>query len=275
MIQQIRRTSSSRAWEWTVAFRMLFCLWSVSSLAQAPTPAPQPTGAGILALSLNASGAANSLNPVQGFTANGTITYFWSAKPVQAPATIRARGRQQFRLDATLPAGIRSIAINGNSGARKEETGKLTPIPMHNTVSMGESTFPYLSIAAALTDPAVTISYVGSVQLGTQTLRQVRITRNFPAAQDPKGIVAKLSQTDYFVDSQTNLVVKTTDFTHPIETLTRDYLREVSLESYKTINGIAVPTLVREKIAGQKIWEFSLQTITFNTTLTDTDFTLQ
>jgi len=254
---------------------LLLMLATVPGLAQTTTSTAQPTGVDILNQSLSASGAVNPQNPVQSFTATGTITFFWAGDQVQAPATIRAQGSGQFRLDASLPAGTRSVVISHNSGARKDADGKLTQIPAHNTFSMGGSSFPYLSIAAALADPTVTVSYVGLVQSGTQQLQQIRITKSLPQDQDPQGIVAKLSPTDYFVDSQTNLVVKTTDVTHPIQTLTESYPREIDFENYSPMSGVAVPTLVREKIAGQTIWEFSLSGITFNTSLTDSDFSVQ
>ena len=121
----------------------------------------------------------------------------------------------------------------------------------------------------------MTISYAGLVESGGRKLHQVRATMNFPAEQDPAGILTKLSQTDYFVDSQTNLVVKTADVTHPVETLTENYPRTVELEAYATISGVAVPTVAREKIAGQTVWEFRLSNIAFNTNLTDTDFSVR
>jgi len=253
-------------------------LWVVPGIAQGTDPGNNQTtsqGVTVLTQSLNASGAANQQSPVQSFTASGTITFFWAGQQVQAPATILMHGSSQFRLDASLPGGTRSVAVSGNTGARKAEDGTLTPIPLHNTISMGGTSFPYLSIAAALADSTLTVSDVSLVDSGDQQLQKVRVTKNFSADQDPNGIVAKLSQTDYFVDPKTNLVVKVADVTHPIQTLTEDYPREMEFESYSVVSGVAVPTVVRERINGQKVWEFSLSSISFNTNLTDADFSIQ
>lgn len=250
----------------------LFLLFSTSTIAQ--TNPPQAVS--VLTQALNASGTINPASAVRSLTATGTITYFGGGGTPQSsgPATLRVRGRGQIRFDATLPAGMRSIAFNGNSGARKETNGKFTQIPLHNTLSMGGSPFPYLPIAAALSDTTMTISYVGLVSSGGKQLHQVRIVKSVPPAQDPSGIVAKLSATDFFIDSQTNLIVKTTDMTHPIEAANREYPREVDFESYSTISGVAVPTVIREKITDQPIWELRVSAITFNTNLTDADFTI-
>lgn len=244
-------------------------LHSLASIAQAP--ASDEKAVALLNQTLAASGAGN----VGGFTASGAITYFWAGQRVQGLATIRARGKDQFRLDASIPGGTRSFAVSRLAGTRKETDGKLTEIPVHNTLNLGALTFPYPAIAAALTDPQVTISYVGLVTSGGKQFHQVRVTRNFPIDVDPRGIMTKLSQIDYLVDAQTSLVAKTADFTHPKENLNESYPHEVELESYTTMSGVAVPTLVREKIGTQTMWELRISTITFNGNLTDTDFTLQ
>lgn len=246
-------------------------LHSLASIAQAPVSDERAVT--ILNQSLAASGTA--LNQVRAFTATGTITYFWAGERVEGPATVRARGHEQFRVDADLPSGTRSLALDRRSGIRKDSDGKLTPMPMHNTLSMGNSTFPYLSIAAALNDPAFQIAYIALVEAAGRQFHQLSVTKNFPKDTDPDGVLARLSRTDYFVDSQTLLVVKTADLTHPIETLTEDYVREVELEGYTAMSGVAVPTIIRQKIAGQTIWELRVSGITFNTSMTDSDFSIQ
>jgi hypothetical protein len=48
----------------------------------------------------------------------------------------------------------------------------------------------------------------------------------------------------------------------------------VEFEGYTAMRGVAVPTIIREKVSGQTIWELRLSSINFNTNLTDTDFAL-
>jgi hypothetical protein len=70
-------------------------------------------------------------------------------------------------------------------------------------------------------------------------------------------------------------VSKTGDLTHPVETLTESYSHEVELEDYTAMSGVAVPTLMREKVSGQTLWEFRLTNITFNTDNADADFSVR
>ena len=269
--------------DWLMLLRsVLSFLLSISTLlalslaerpALAQAPASNPQAVSLLQQALDTSGM--TVKSFRTFTANGTITYFWAGEAVEGAATIRARGGDQFRLDANMPDGARSVSTDRRGGSRKGPDGKLVEIPAHNTLTAGILTFPYPSIAAALMDANVTISYAGLVESGGRQLHQVRVARVFPEDADPEGILAKLAAVDYLIDSQTLLVVKTADLTHPKETLTESYTHEVEFEAYAAMSGVAVPTVVREKVGGQTIWEFHLSDINFNSNLTDADFSLQ
>jgi hypothetical protein len=104
---------------------------------------------------------------------------------------------------------------------------------------------------------------------------QVRAHRVFSEESDPEGLLADLAWIDYFIDSETMLVVKTTDLTHPVETLTESYPHDIELESYSVINGVAVPTLVRERVNGVTTWEFRLLNINFGASVSDAEFSLR
>jgi hypothetical protein len=222
---------------------------------------------------LNTSGS--TLHPFSAFKAEGMITYYWGGQPVAGSATIRARGGDQFRLDSNLPDGIRSLSISRRGGSRKGPDGKLTAIPAHNTVTAGILTLPYPSIDAQLADAGVTISYVGLINESGGTMHQVRVDRKFPAGADPDGLLAALYRTDYFIDARSLLVIRVEDTTHPVESMSETYPHAIEFEDYTLQGGIAVPGLVREKVAGQTTWEFRLSSINFNPNLQDGDFSLQ
>lgn len=183
---------------------------------------------------------------------------------------MRGRGAGQFRLDAVLPEGARSYVISGWRGASRESGGKFKRIPLHNTINIGVLTFPYLTVSAALNDPLAAFSYVGPAEYRGRQVHQVRVRRGIEAAKD--GIIERLRTTDYFVDVETSLVLKTLDETHPVENLDEQYTQEIELESYTTIDGAAVPLVVRRKVSGQAVWELRLAEVKFNVGLTDADF---
>jgi hypothetical protein len=248
-------------------------LTAIVAPCRAQTASVDQKGVAVLQQVMAGSGAAT--NPIGAFTATGTITYYWAGQPVQGSATIRARGSGQFRLDASLPDGTRSYTASQQGGSRKSQDGKLSSIPAHNTLSTIIPTLPYPAIAAALSDPAFTITSLGLVNVGGTTAYQIRVTRTFAKQSDPDGTLSSLSRVDYFIDPQTFLVLRTEDLTHPVQSLTESYSHSIEFASYTAMSGVAIPTVVREKVAGQTTWEFRLLSITLNPSLQDADFVLQ
>lgn len=244
-----------------------------------PTPTSKaqtsdPQAVAILQQALIAAGGTRGLAWIQDFTATGTITYFWARQQVPGTATVKGRGSDQFRLDSSLPPGTRSHAVSHERGALRDLSGRITRLSYHNTINTGILTFPYLSVAAVLSDPLTTVSYVALVAIGGRQAHQIRVQRHF-GVSDPQGIISNLSIKDYFVDALTSLIVKTTDMTHPPETYTTSFPHEVELQSYGNVGGINMPMLVCEKILSQTVWEIRLSGVSFNTGLTDLDFVLQ
>jgi hypothetical protein len=255
------------------AFLLFFLFVFFPAVLKAESPNSDPQAVALLRQTLAVSGA--SLNPIHTFLASGTIAYFWAGDRVEGPATIRVRGWDEVRLDADLPDGRRSLAAGRDGGRRKTADGKFEEIPAHNRLSAGPMlTVSYPAIAAALAEPTATIVYAGLPEPGGAEYR-IRSTREFSKESDPDGILSKLSRTDYVIDARTGLVIRVEDVTHPVENLSEEYSRVVEMEQYAVFHGVAVPTLVREKVAGQTVWEFRLSSITFNANLPDTDFLLQ
>jgi hypothetical protein len=83
----------------------------------------------VLQESLTATGGMNVVQQIQDFVATGSITFYWGGKQVQGRATIRVRGGDQFRLDASLPGGTRSWLVSHGGGALKDTDGTITIEP--------------------------------------------------------------------------------------------------------------------------------------------------
>lgn len=255
--------------------RFLALLWPAAGEGQTSTLSGSQA-ASLLAQSAIVIAGPNAPSTFQDFTATGSITYFWAGDKVQGAAIVRGRGVDQFRLDANLPAGTRSYAVSHGVGALKGTDGTVAPIPYHNTLNIGVLTFPFPTILARLNNLATTITDKGLVTDAAGTsLHQVRVQAQFSSQVDPDGALGNLTVTDYFVDPTSKLLVKAVGSTHPIQTLTVSYPHEVDYADYQILNGVNVPTTVREKVGGQTIWELHIASLAFNTGLTDSVFALQ
>src|SRR5438128_1552422 len=171
------------------------------------TVSRDPQAVSLLTQSVNAAFGSTGLSTYRDFTATGTITYFWAGDQVLGSATVKGRGPAEFRIDASLPMGTRSYAVNYGVGALKDTDGTLKPIPFHNTVNVGVLSFPYPTIAAALSNALTSMVMVGTTTVNGRAAYQVRVQQTFSSTQDPDSTLAKLCVTDYFLDSQSLLIV--------------------------------------------------------------------
>lgn len=235
-----------------------------ASDAQATTIASQ---------ALNAAGGLQALAAIQDFTATGQITYYWAGKQVQGQVTLRARGLDEFRLDANLPDGTRSWAVTRDGGNLVTPDGKETPVPVHDALTLGSLTLPGFYLALATAAPVTTVSTVGTAEVEGVTAAVIRVQRH-PAASDPAGFIARLSSRDFYVDSANGLVVKTEVMTHPVDTLTISMPEDIYFSDYQRVGAVEVPFAITETISGQTIWTIQLSSVQLNSGLSDSEFVL-
>jgi hypothetical protein len=202
----------------------------------------------------------------------GTITYYWAGKEVSGPVTLLGKGAEQFRLDATLPDGTRTFAVSFGIGKRKQPDGTTATVPFQNSANAAALNLPFAAMAAALNDSSTAIAYIALEPLGKQQVHRVRIQRNFPSDFDPDGTLSRLRTRDYFIDAATFLVAKTQDTLHADDNALEDYQREVHLSDYRPVSSQLVPFSVTEDFAGQRTWKIQLNSIGFNTGVSDSSF---
>jgi hypothetical protein len=235
--------------------------------------APEATPTAILTNALNAVGGTSLLQQVRDFTAKGEISFFWAGGEIHTTATVYASGADRFRLDADMPEGVRSLVVTGLGGLLKNADGTVRTIPLHNSINLGILSFPHLKLLSALSDGLTTVSLLGTSTVNDRVAYQVRVQQNFPKEFDPGGALTGLCKTDYLVDAETGLILKSVDMTHPDYTMTEDFAHEMEFDNYVGVNGISLPGLIREKIIGQTVWEMRLTGFAFNAGVTDLTFT--
>jgi hypothetical protein len=227
----------------------------------------------VLAQVMNAAGGVAALSAIHDFTGSGTIVYNWANQDVHGAVVVRGRGTTQFRLDASLPDGVRTWIVNDQSGSIRETNGHTHEIPFHNAMNFGSLSFPYAALVAVLNDPSATIRYLGSATNNGRSVHQIRVQ---PISLDiePSGLLHKLSTKDYFIDANTFQILSTLDMVHPDRDFYDEYPHEVTFSDYRRVNGIPVPFSVEERVAGQHAWTMQLSSVNLNPGLSDQDFQL-
>ena len=244
-----------------------------SSAQSSPTITRDPAALATINQALAAAGGAAAIAAIQDFSGNGQITYYWGGKEITGSVTVRGRSIDQFRLDATLPTGTRSWAVSKGAGTVKEPDGKSTPIPLHNAISLGSLTFPFVRLNQAVNDSTVDAIDQGLTTTGNQQFHQIHIHKNL-LQKDPDGSANRLQAADLFFDPQTWLLTAIQDQTHPTRTMTVDVPHSVYFSDYRQVNGVLVPFAITEYMGGQRTWSIQLTDIKFNIGLSDADFQL-
>jgi hypothetical protein len=228
----------------------------------------------LLAQCLSASGGASAIMSIKDFAGTGEITYFWAGKQVQGSVTIRGIGLNEFRLDAEVPNGTRSWIINNMEGALIKSDGTTASIPYSNAVNRGSFTFPLAYLQEALNDASTSVTYKGQVTLGNKQVYDIQLDKPFPGKADKDGRLSKLSIRDFLIDPSSFLIVATKDSEYGKNLFNPGVTHEVDFGDYSNVNGIAVPLSITEFVGGQETSTLKLDSVSFNTGLTDDQFQL-
>jgi hypothetical protein len=216
----------------------------------------------ILGACVDAAGGIPTIIAIQDFAATGNATYYWAKQSVAASVALKGRGVSQFRVDAILDSGTRSWSASNGMGTLVDVDGTRRAIPFYNAVNVGVLSWRLPNIMAALTDPTMTVSYVGLVQSNNGQAYQIHVQQTDASNPDP--VLANIKAVDYFVDPKTYLLLQTVDSTYSTTDLTQAYQHAVLFSDYRNVSGVMVPFSITEKISDQSTWSIQLDSITFN-----------
>lgn len=240
----------------------------------APTPIAikDPKALEILRQSLSNTWGASAIGDVQSFTATGTVINYWGVGDVSGTITIKSHGLDQYRVDEALTGGNLSFAVSHGSGTYKRLDGSKTPIPGHNTESIGSLTFPLLKLKLAIEANDLQLQYLGVELAEGASAHHIRVQQQFSKDRDPDGLLMHLSTRDLFFDSTTLLLSKIADQIHPNNSSRIDLEHSVSFADYRPVNGVLVPFSITEKCQKQLTWSMALSSVLLNSSLNDSDF---
>jgi hypothetical protein len=227
----------------------------------------------VLSRVVNAAGGAPALAAVHNLTESGEITFYW-AKDVKSPVSIRGLGGNHFRMEADLPQGKRVWVVKDGVGSRKEADQKAVDLPYSNAINFGNLTFPIAHVASALADPAADVTLVGIEKRKGRSVYHLRLKGRL-------GLVGKKTAAGPFVkevlvDALSFDILAVKDFPYHVNSKGKPSdtaPREIAYEDFRVVDGLRVPFSIDTKLEGQPTFSIRLNEATFNTNLTDSDFT--
>ena len=224
----------------------------------------------IISQAIATVGSQDLLNSIQDFTETGTVTYY-TQDQVTGDATIKTRGSNQFRVDANLSTGLRTIVVSANSGAMIDAGGSSRPISGQSAADLPNIMSPYQPLIAAIQDSSISIFYGGLVTHNGISAYDIRIQNSFTAAQDPDGTRGAREARDFYIDSNALLVIAVSDQIH-FGSDDMGLLHEIDYSNYQAEAGVLMPLGVSESVGGTLDCSITIGQVVFNSGLTDNDF---
>lgn len=207
-------------------------------------------------------------SPWSGFQGTGQILY-GVEDPTTYSATLSILGGTGFRLDGQTARGELSTRINGGHGKIQEGDGHLYPL-LPNTAQSGIVQFE-LPRLANFPNPGTSLLDRGLVVIDGRSLH--RITYETTTA-DASEVVRKKNAviTDFYFDPTSHLLIKSANSIRIDGAGSADFLRVISYDDYRSVQGSMVPFRFTQTLNGQKQWTLQLTTVQLDPTLETSSF---
>jgi hypothetical protein len=224
--------------------------------------------------SLTAQGGQSTIQDV---TLNGTVQSVSGADSETATGIFKAISTGSARSDVSLSEGtlteIRQVAAAGPSGAWSRGSSVNHAMSGHNMMTDAAWFFPLFIVQRLLSDQNVSVVNVGVE--GTMThLRAVENPRaNLPASAAQQ--IQHLTQIDLYLDTATLLPVGLWLNIHPDNNALTDIPVYIAFSNYQQKDGVTIPMRVQKYVNNTLQMDIQVQSATFNTGLSQSDFAIQ
>jgi hypothetical protein len=215
-------------------------------------------------------GGAQALASVHDIAESGEITFYWG-KDVKGPVTIRALGGNHFRMEADLPESKKTWVVRNGTGS-KTEGQRTVPMTDDSAANLENLTYPISHVAAALADFTADVSFVGIEKQEDRSVYRVRVKGQL-GLRSNAGQNAPIVK-DLLIDALTFDVVSVEDrpFPNRADRSHDTPSRAIEYGDFRVVNGVRIPFSISTRLMGQKTLSIALSEVTFNSNLSDQDF---
>ncbi len=205
--------------------------------------------------------------------ATGNVTVVAGSQPSTGSIRILTRGTNQSSEQVTLPQSTYSVTYS--SGLADETINSATTsIPLERTVTSQSVCFPLPFLVAALANADESIQYVALETLGQQSLQHLRIQNTF-ASQPNFQQFAGFATFDVWLDANTGLPERISFIRRNGSGATPRIPLEAYFSAYQITSGVAYPTQINLSLNGTPWTTITINSVAFNTGLTDSNFSVQ
>lgn len=251
----------------------------VSSSAHAPqTPqAPTSTGTAVQrdaqAVTLLQQSIA-AFGPVQpsDSTATGSVTITAGSSTTQGTVTVMTRGSAETSVQFQMPSDSWSV-IYSSGQANKVEASATTVMPLELSASYQSFYFPLAYLSGVLSNSDYSIQYIGQETIGSSAAIHIQVQDTFNSVPYFQ-FLAPFTLSDIWLDLTTSLPVKIAMIRRFGGGGALSYPMAVTYSNYQIVSGVKYPFTIQEYVTGTVWATTAIQSVAFNTGLTDSNFPL-
>lgn len=235
-------------------------------------------------------GLLHGATAVTDITLTGAATRTVGSDVETGTITMKALGPWDSRIDFVSGGGTWTEVHNAVPPAAPQgytvgPDGVQHKIAGHNTHIDAVWFFPSFGALARLSNPQLTVTYVGTETKNGIPVIHLHFISQFPPA--PASVVAKrpphfipppiapLTAEELYLDPQTMLPVMLTFNTHPDKNFLVNIPVEIHFSDYQAVTGAQIPFHIQQFLNGVLLYDITVQSATINSGLSASEFSIQ
>lgn len=251
----------------------LFCVLTFTVLLRSQQAQPAVQRDSQAAFVLQRSLAAMSQTLPADSVATGTITFVEGSKTSTGSVRILTRGLDQTSEELQLPDGTRTLTYSQGL-ATEILNSTANSLQQELAVTAQSTSFPLPLLGCALNNAETALQYIGIETLDGVQVHHIRFWSTFLSTPKLQPL-AEFSTRDVWVDVATGLPRKLSYVRREARGSAPRIPVDVFYSNYQTVAGTVVPFSIQKSLNGTPWATITIQSIQFNTGLTDSAFPIQ
>jgi len=239
--------------------------WTQSA-AQQSASSRDPQAFAVLQQAITAMGGSAPSDS----TASGTITTNSGSSTDNGTFLIMTRGTGQTSEQIQTAHEAVTLVYSQESAAQVQD-GNLTALPIESAVTSQSALFPLPLLIGMLNDPDSAYSYVGLETFNGASVHHVQVWTSF-ASIPTLAPLASFSTHDLWLDATSGIPLRISYNNHLGQGAANSVAFDVMLSNYQGVNGIQFPFLITKSVNGTPWATITINSVVFNTGLTDANF---
>jgi hypothetical protein len=206
-------------------------------------------------------------------SASGIVTVVEGSTTQTGTIQISTLGTNETSEALSLPEQQRAVIYS--SGASKETWGTQSTSPNMELVLTDQCPdFPLPFLISVLGNPDESIRYVGLETLGGQSVQHVQFWNSFASKPHLQSLAA-FSLKDLWINESSGLPLKIAFSRRAAGGAAPSFPVEVTFSNYTNVGGVLYPFQINKSYNGTPWQTITIQSVSFNTGLTSTQFQVE